>query len=36
MTIVNKDEISIDCIVDDNIYDKWLGVVAWCDNVIGV
>ena len=32
----NKDAVSIDCTVDENIYDKWLGVVDWVENVIDV
>ena len=31
-----KDVVFIDCKVDENIYDKWLGVVAWNENVIDV
>ena len=28
MLTILQDAVSIDCTVDDNIYDKWLGVVA--------
>ena len=31
-----RDAVSIDCTVDDNIYDKCLGLVAWDENVIDV
>ena len=29
----NKGEVNIDWTVDENISDKWLGVVAWGENV---
>ena len=28
--------VSIDCTVDDNVSDKWLIVVSWGENVIGI
>ena len=31
-----RDAGSVDCTVDDNISDKWIGVVDWGENVIDV
>ena len=33
---IYRDAVSIDCTVDENISDKWLGEVAWGENVIDV